>query len=162
MSNVGQMSATANYGDTDVREFVAQLIGMCHAKHTDHIVIAGRRAIQTVIDLCRRGYVNVMCRSSGPGPHVADDSADTLWILNVPSEAELRLLIVKCGRDLRMGGTLIVGFEVPISSAHASCLKHALLDHGFVPVRQQTDPAGRTLLICGRQEQELFAQAQAA
>jgi hypothetical protein len=146
MSNAGHMSATVNYGDTDVREFVAQLIGTCNAKHTDHIMIAGRRAIQTVIDLCRRGYLNVVCRGSAPGPHVADDSADTLWILNVPSEAELRSLIIKCGRDLRMGGTLVVGFEVPISSAHISCLKRALFDHGFVPLRQQTDSAGRTLL----------------
>jgi hypothetical protein len=150
MSN-GQMSATANYGDTDVREFVAQLIGMCHVKHTDHIMIAGRRAIQTVLDLCRRGYLNVMCRGSAPGPHVADDSADSLWILNVPSEAELRSLITKCGRDLRMGGTLVVGFEVAISPTHASCLKRVLLDNGFVPLRQQTDASGRTLLICGRQ-----------
>jgi hypothetical protein len=160
MSAAGQISASANFSDTDVREFVAQLIGTCHAKHTDHIMIAGRRAIQTVVDLCRRGYLNVMCRSSAPGPHIADDSADSLWILNVPSETELRTLIAKFGRDLRMGGTLVVGFEVPISSVHASCLKRVLFDNGFVLLRQQSDPSGRTFLICGRHEP--YAQAQVA
>jgi hypothetical protein len=159
MSNAGQMSASVNCVDMDVREFVAQLIGTCHANHKDHIMIAGRRTIQTVIDLCRRGYLNVMCRSSAPGPHVKDDSADSLWILNVPSEAELRVLIAKFGRDLRIGGTLVVGFEVPISSPHASCLKRVLLESGFVPLRQQTDPSGRTLLICGRQGPPAHAQA---
>jgi hypothetical protein len=162
MSHAGQMSASVNCidcVDIDVREFVAQLIGTCHAKHTDHIMIAGRRAIQAVIDLCRRGYLNVMCRSSAPGPHVADDSADSLWILNVPSETELRALVAKFGRDLRMGGMLVVGFEIPISSDHASRLRKVLLGEGFTPLRQQTDSSGRTLLICGRHEPHPYAQA---
>src|ERR1700680_699894 len=133
MSNA---SASVNCVDMDVREFVAQLIGRCQAKHKDHIIIAGRRTIQTVIDLCRRGYLNVMCRSSAPGPHVTDDSADSLWILNVPSETELRALVAKFGRDLRMGGMLVVGFEIPISSDHASRLRKVLLGEGFTPLRQ--------------------------
>ena len=35
--------ASVNCVDMDVREFVAQLIGTCQAKHKDHIMIAGRR-----------------------------------------------------------------------------------------------------------------------
>ena len=100
-----------------------------------------------------------MYRTAAQGPHVAENSADSLWILNVPSEAELRTLIPKLRPDLRMGGTLVVGFDLSISSDHASRLRRVLLDMGFVPVRQQTDSVGRTLLICGRQEHCAHAQA---
>jgi hypothetical protein len=159
MSSVGTMYASVNYGDKNVPEFVAHLIGTSHADRTDHITIAGRRAIQAVIDLCRRGYLHVMCRTAAQGPHVAENSTDSLWILNVPSETELRTLVAKLGPDLRVGGTLVVGFELSISSDHASRLRRVLLDMGFVPVRQQTDSAGRTHLICGRQERCTHAQA---
>ena len=160
MRSAGNMCASVNYCDENLREFVAYVIGTCHAERTDHLTVAGRRAIQTVLDLCHRGYLHVMYRTAAPAPHVAENLADYLWILNVPSETELRTLIAKLGPDLRMGGTLVVGFEVSISSRHASRLRQVLLDQGFVPVQQQIDPAGRTLLICGRQEP--CAQAQAA
>ena len=51
MSSVGTMYASENYGDKNVPEFVAHLIETSHADKTDHITIAGRRAIQAVIDL---------------------------------------------------------------------------------------------------------------
>jgi hypothetical protein len=159
MSSASNLSARVNYTAENVQEFVAHVIGLCHAKQTDHITVAGRRGIQTVIDLCRRGYLHVMCRTAAPAPHVEENSADSLWVLNVPSETELLALVAKLGRDLRAGGTLVVGFEVPISSDHASRLRRVLLDKGFVPVRQQTDAAGRMLLICGRQESCAHGQA---
>jgi len=152
-------NANVSHGAANVQEFVAQIIGMCHAKQTDHITVAGRRAIQTVTDLCQRGYWHVMCCTAAIGPDVDENSADSLWILNVPSETELLALVTKLGRDLRAGGTLVVGFEVPISSDHAARLRRVLVDNGFVPVRQQTDAAGRTLLVCGGQEPYAHAQA---
>jgi hypothetical protein len=154
------MCASLSTGDRQVAEFVPHVIRMCHADKTDHITIAGRRAIQTVLDLCRRGYMHVMCRTATPGPHCSENSADSLWILNVPSETELRTHIVELAPNLRKGGSLIVGFEVSISSDHAARLKRVLLSSGFLTVQQQKDKHGRTLLICGRQEPR--AQAQAA
>jgi hypothetical protein len=153
------MCASVDYGDERVRDFIAHVIGTCHARQTDHITIAGRRAIQTVIDLCRQGYLHVMCRTAAPGPHVAEDPADSLWILNVPSETELRALIATLGPDLRNGGTLVVGFEASISSDHAARLRQVLLEMGFVPVRQEIDPAARALLICGQRQPRAHARA---
>ena len=153
------MYANVSHDTANVQEFVAHIIGMCHAKETDHITVAGRRAIQTVTDLCRRGYWHVMCRTGATGPDVEENSADSLWVLNVPSETELLGLVAKLGRDLRAGGTLVVGFEAPISSDHASRLRQVLVDKGFVPVCQQRDAAGRTLLVCGRQEPYAYARA---
>jgi hypothetical protein len=152
-------NANVSDGAASIHEFVAQIIGMCHAKQTDHITVAGRRAIQTVTDLCRRGYCHVMCCTAAIGPDVDENSADSLWILNVPSETELLALVTKLGRDLRARGTLVVGFEVSISSDHASRLRQMLRDNGFVPVRQQTDAARRTLLVCSRREPYAHAQA---
>jgi hypothetical protein len=111
-------NANVSDGAASIHEFVAQIIGMCHAKQTDHITVAGRRAIQTVTDLCRRGYWHVMCCTAAIGPD------------------ELLALLTKLGRDLRVGDTRL-GFEVPISSDHASSLRRVLLDNAFVPVRQQ-------------------------
>jgi hypothetical protein len=159
MGSADAMYASSSYGEKQIGEFVAHVIRMCHANKTDHITIAGRRAIQTVLNLCRRGYMHVMCRTVAPGPHGCEKSADSLWILNVPSETELRGLISELRPDLRKGGTLVVGFEVSISSDHAGRIKQVLLDMGFLPVRQQKDKHGRTLLICGRQEPQTQAQA---
>lgn len=141
------MCASLSTGDRQIGKFVPHVIKMCHADKTDHITIAGRRAIQTVLDLCRRGYMHVKCRTAAPGPHGSENCADSLWILNVPSETELRTHIAELAPELRKGGTLIVGFEVSISSDHAARLKQVLLIMGFVAVQQQKDKHGRTLLI---------------
>ena len=153
------MCASLSTDDRQIRDFVPHVIRMCHADKTDHITIAGRRAIQTVLDLCRRGFMHVMCRTASPGPHGSENSADSLWILNVPSETELGAHIVELAPNLRKGGSLIVGFEVSISSDHAARLKQVLLNMDFVTVQQQKDKHGRTLLICGRQEPRAHAQA---
>jgi hypothetical protein len=142
------LSGNVNGGDAHVHAFVAHALGTCGAKGTDHIVVAGRRAIQSVLDLCRRGYRHVTCNTPAPGPHCADDRADSLWILNVPSETELLSFVATHSHDLRAGGTLVIGYETAISPAHIARLERVLLDKGFVTERQRTVAAGRTLLVC--------------
>ncbi len=117
--------------DEHVQEFVAEIIGTVPGEETDHITIAGRRAIQTVVDLCRRGYMNVSCHGASAGPHVSGTASDCLWIVNVPSQTELLALIATLAPDLRLGGTLAIGFEGPISPAHASRLWRVLLTRGM-------------------------------
>jgi hypothetical protein len=159
MSSAGTTFASLGYRNGQIDEFVLHVIRMCNADKADHITIAGRRAIQTVLDLCRRGYMHVMCRTAAPGPRGCETCADSLWILNVPSETELRGLIAQLGPDLRKGGTLVVGFEVSVSSKHAARIKQVLFEMGFAPARQQKDKHGRTRIICGRQEPRAHAQA---
>lgn len=129
--------------------FVEHLIEACDAKPTDQITVAGRRAIQTVVNLCQRDYRCVTCRTAAAGPHVGENDADSLWILNVPSESELISLVATLGHDLRKGGVLVVGFEAPISREHASRLSRVLQDAGLDSIRQDTDGAGRAQVICG-------------
>jgi hypothetical protein len=136
--------------DKALSEFVGRIIGACHAKQANHITIAGRRTIQAVVDLCRRGYENVMCRTADRGPHVSENVTDFLWILNVRTEAELRTLIAGLAPDLRLDGVLTLAFEVSISWIHASRFRRLLIHMGFEPVHQALDSSGRTLLICGR------------
>ena len=152
MDSVATLRASVNCVDESAQSFVMQLIGTCGTKHEDHITVTGRRAIQAVMHLCQMGYRHVLLRSETPGPHVAENVTDCLWVLNVQSETELQTLVRNCGADLRTGGTLTIGFEAPISPEHASRLSRVLFAIGYPVVKRDMGPGSRTFLICRRQE----------
>jgi hypothetical protein len=149
MGAVNTTCTNDDCGDRNDQDFIVHLVGTRGGEQTDRIVIANRRAIQAATNLYKRGFRHVMCRTAASNLQVAGNCADSLWIINAPSERELRPLIAMFGPDLRAAGTLVVSFEVPISSSHVSCLRRALVDQGFAPVREEIDSAGRPFLLCG-------------
>jgi hypothetical protein len=158
MSSVNALCMNEDRADGNDHDFIVRLIAICGAKQTKHIMIANRRAIQTATNLYKRGVRHGMCRTADSSPYAGASRADSLWIVNAPSETELGVLIAMLGQDSRADGTLVVGFEVPISSDHASCLRRALVDRGFAPVCEEIDSAGRTFLVYGGQQARAHAR----
>jgi hypothetical protein len=144
------------------RAFIERLIAACGARPTDHITVAGRRAIRFALDLCRRGYMQVTCRTESSGSAAADGPSHSLWIVNVPSETELVAMIGTLGRYLCAGGRLVLVFEVSISQAHAMRLRQVLAQKGFVARHQSRDRYGRAFLVFYGRQEESPASAQAA
>ncbi|HMI96949.1 MAG TPA: hypothetical protein VK479_10595 [Micropepsaceae bacterium] len=136
---------------------IDQLIALSGAQHVDRITVAGRKALDVLLGLCRRGFLHATCQTATPGPHV-EDSSDSLWILATQDTAELRTLIAKCGRDLRSGGTLIIGFDRDSSADGALRFRDVLVKCGFIPV-QQAHSRDHRFLLCARKRERHEAMA---
>ncbi len=129
---------------------VDQLIVLSEARPMDRITVTGHHTLDVFLGLCRRGFLNAACRTAAEGPHTAENSADSLWIVETENAAELRTLIAKCGRDLRKDGTLVVSLDSPAAAERALVLGAVLARCGFAPVRRMIS-TGRVLLLCQRQ-----------
>ncbi len=129
---------------------IDQLIVLSEARVMDRITVTGHHTLDVFLGLCRRGFLNAACRTAAEGPHTAENSADSLWIVETEHAAELRTLIAKCGRDLRKDGTLVVSLDSPAAAERAPVLGAVLARCGFTPVRQMIS-TGRVLLLCERQ-----------
>ncbi len=148
MSNRNRAWAAAKT-DEPPGALIDQLIALSGARQADRITIAGCKALDVLLGLCRRGFLNVTCQTATQGPHVAENSADSLWILGTQDAAELRTLVAKCGRDLHAGGTLIIGFDAHSPADRAVRFGEVLVKCGFALVRQ-THSGDRQFLLCAR------------
>jgi hypothetical protein len=127
-----------------------QLIGLSEAQPVQRINLTGHQTIDIFLGLCRRGFLNVTCRTAAEGPHTTEDSADSLWIFGTESSAELRTMLANCGRDLRNGGKLLVSLDDPVTADAVLALSAVLVRCGFTPIRNMIS-AGRIFLLCERQ-----------
>ncbi len=128
---------------------VDQLITLSEARPMDRITVTGHHTLDVFLGLCRRGFLNAACRTAAEGPHTAENSPDSLWIVGA-NAAELRTLIARCARDLHKGGSLAVSLHIPGAANGALVLGEVLTRCGFAPVRRMIFP-NRVLLLCEKQ-----------
>jgi hypothetical protein len=148
-STADAVAARPNPEHEPAGDFVAQLLGLSQSCPKDHIAVAGRRTLNAALQLCRRRFAEVLCLSSDARLCSAE-RLDALWVLNVPSETELRTLVLNVARALRVGGQLVLGFERPISAAHAARLCEVLGEVGFTAARRQPNGTGSFSCLCLR------------
>jgi hypothetical protein len=110
------------------------------AKHSDKVTILGNREIELVLALARQGFVEVTCRGTAPGPHIASDAADFVVAPAVESETELALAAVEAKRALKRGGLFLARF-----SGALDAFDRIVGRYGFATV---AEPGG--LLCCRR------------
>jgi hypothetical protein len=130
-------------------DLVDGMIHLTGARATDHVTIAGSWHIGLMTGLCRRGFGKVSCRAVC-GPRIADEPADLLWIPEISSETALTGALAQLGRNLRPGGTLVVGDQ---RHGAAQALRRWLARNGFLPTQQIALPgAGGTLLAARKKD----------
>jgi hypothetical protein len=148
-STVDAVAARPNPELEPTADFVAQILGVSQPCPTDRIAVVGRRSLNAAVQLCRRRFAEVLCLAM-QARLCSAERLDALWVLNVPSETELRGIVLNVGRVLRTGGQLVLGFERPISAAHAARLLDVLREIGFTAARQLPDRAGGVSCLCCR------------
>src|SRR5579872_6337453 len=89
------------------RALAREVIAASGAQPADNVTIAGAEHLEVLIELIRRGFCQVLCRSADHGPHMATSPADVLIAPNVKSETDLRSVLTRLGRDLRPRGVLV-------------------------------------------------------
>ena len=82
---------TANAEPRSLEQDLAhEVVAASGARPTDNVTIAGTEHIEILIELIRRGFSHVLCRSAEHGPHMAAPPADILIAPNIKSETELQ------------------------------------------------------------------------
>src|ERR1700733_6813036 len=100
------MCTTCDEQRSSERTFIQEAIAVSGARPEDNVTIAGKRNVDVVIDLMRRGFSNVLCQSAENGPHLSPP-ADVLIAPDLKSEADLISVLTRLGRDLRPRGVLV-------------------------------------------------------
>lgn len=122
--------------DESATKLVDRLIALTGSKPKDHVMVAGRHLLPVFLELCARHYMQACCKTA-LAPQIADEPADTLWILNAKSEDELVTLASNLGRDLRPDGTVVIAIGSPNLKGFPFRLRHLLLDSGFDAAHQR-------------------------
>ena len=136
------------------QEIVNGLIKASGVRPTDHVTVAGHKTLEVVLSLFRRGYLHATCRSAAEGPHVAENFADSIWILNTENAAELRTLIAMLSLDLLPSGTLVFNLAPQTPTERTERLGEVLTKCGFASV-QSTRSSDGTLLLTARRRPPL-------
>ena len=144
--------------DESAGKLVDRLIALTASKPDDHVMVAGRRLLPAYLELCARRYVHACCRT-GLAPRIADEPADTLWILNATSEDELVALASNLGRDLRPNGTVAIAIGSSNSKGFPFRLRHLLLDSGFDAAHQRAVSIGGDVYLVARKNAGQRAKA---
>jgi hypothetical protein len=145
--------------DEGAAKLVDRLITLTESKPKDHVMVAGRHLLPVFLELCARQYLHACCRA-GSAPRIADELADTLWILNAKSEDELVAFVANLGRDLRASGTVVIAIGSRNSKGFPFRLRHLLLDSGFGAAHQRAVAIGGDVYLIARKS--ACARAKAA
>jgi len=121
--------------DESAQKLVDRLIALTGSKPKDHVMVAGRHLLPVFLELCARQYLHACCKTA-LAPRIADEPADTLWILNAKGE-ELVALASNLGRDLSPNGTVVIAIDSPNSQSFPFRVRHLLLDSGFDAAHQR-------------------------
>jgi hypothetical protein len=121
--------------------------------------VAGVESLDVCLGLYRRGYDHAICRSVAPAPHTPEQTADVLWLLSIPTEANPIEALSHLGRDLRPGGRLVIRLPRGASPDRIRRLRRALLDRGFLPTATIEDLTAANTLVCARKSGALQARA---
>jgi hypothetical protein len=136
--------------NTGLEALVDHAVALSSVKSSDHIVITGHKGLGVLMGLCRRGFTHATCQRAAGQLHL-QDCADSLWILNSHDAAELRTLIAECARDLRVGGTLVIGLH-PGMTADAAQFCAVLAKCGF-HCENEIGISDQLTLVCARREE---------
>jgi hypothetical protein len=117
------------------RTFIQEAVAASGARPEDNVTIAGKQNVEIVIDLMRRGFSNVLCRSAENGPHVSPP-ADVLIAPDLKSEADLISVLTRLGRDLRPRGVLVTTCAWASSAFDDRRLRRLFMEHGFVAMER--------------------------
>jgi hypothetical protein len=117
------------------RTFIQEAVAVSGARPTDNVTIAGKRNVDVVIDLMRRGFSNVLCQSAENGPHVSPP-ADLLIAPDLKSEADLINVLTRLGRDLRPRGVVVTTCAWAFTAVDERRLRRLFMAHGFVAVER--------------------------
>lgn len=118
------------------RYLAREAVALSGAGPMDNVTIAGAEHIEIVIELIRRGFCNVLCRSPANGPHLAAPPADLLIAPNVKTESELIGVLTRLGHELRPRGVLVISCAETGSALSDRCLRRLLMEQGFSAVER--------------------------
>lgn len=135
------------------------LIAASGAGPADQVTIAGTANLEIMIELVRRGFSQVLCRSADRGPHRTTPPADILIAANLPSEGALRSVLTQLGRELRPSGRFVLSYERNSAPCNERRLRQALLEGGFASVEQIAGSGDVGTLWCARKANASLRQA---
>ena len=120
------------------RALAHEIISASGAQSADNVTIAGIEHLEVMIELIRRGFSHVLCRSADRGPHMGVPPTDILIAPNVKSEAVLRDVVTRLGYDLRPRGILLISCAYACSSLNEQRVRRLLMECGFTAVERIT------------------------
>jgi hypothetical protein len=141
------------------RARAGDVIAASGARQADQVTIAGTANLDIMIELVRRGFSRVLCRSADRGPHSAMPPADILIAPNLPSEGALCRVLTQLGRELRPAGSFVMSYAANYAAFNERRLRQTLLEGGFASVEKiaASDDAGT--LWCARKAVASLRQA---
>jgi hypothetical protein len=152
--------APARQIDESATRLVERLIALTGIQPTNHVIVAGRSTLPIFLALCRWNFLRACCRTVS-SPHVTEEPADALWLLNTKSEAELLALASNLARDLRPNGTVVIALSSLTSTGFPFRLRHLLLENGFAAAHQRAVSIRGDVYLIARRDTRVRAKAAA-
>ena len=146
------MNTTNDDSRCPKRDLVNEVIAASGAQPADNVTIAGTEHLEILIELIRCGFSHVLCRSADHGPRMAAPPADILIAPNVKSEADLRTVLTRLGRDLRPRGLLVLSHAQNCSSFNERHLRRLLTEGGFTAVERIAEHGDVGTLWCAHKQ----------
>jgi hypothetical protein len=151
---------TTNDGSRSIdRTLALEIIAASRARPADYVTIAGTAHLDILIELIRRGFSRVLCRSAEFGPHLATPPADILIAPDVQTESDLRSVVARLGRDLRPRGVLVMSYAQSCSSFDERRLRRLLIDGGFTAAERIAGRGDAGTLWCARKQPAAMRRA---
>ena len=150
---------TSNEPPNRRQAFAREIILASGARPADRVTIAGTDDLELLVEFIRRGFTHVLCRAADRGPHLAEASADILIAPGIRSEADLRSVMTRLGRDLRPNGTLVVSFARRGSSFDERRLRRCLMEGGFTAMERIAGRGDAGTLWCARRSPAAMLRA---
>jgi hypothetical protein len=158
MDGLGAVWSTSRENDKLARQ-VERLIQVTGVGPVDRITVAGHKTLSVFVGLCERNFLHVCCRASAAGPHVEENDADSLWIVDVSTEPELISIVRPLCRDVRPGGTVVIGLSALTAKTFPFRLRHLLIQSGFSGAQQRAVMIGGEDFLVARKAISLHAIA---
>jgi hypothetical protein len=146
------MNTTCGTGRQLWEAFAQQVVAASGARPADNLTIAGTDHLELLLELIRRGFSQVLCRSADHGPHMATPPADILIAPEVRSEAELSRILTRLGRDLRPRGILVLSVAQTGAACDGRRLRRMLMEAGFTAVERNAASGDAATLWCARKQ----------
>ena len=131
--------------DHRARDDVERLISLSEARPSDRVFIAGPGQLDLCLELCHRGFADVVCAAAG-APR-AGEVADVVWLPHAAGR-DLEGILARLRGVLRDGGLLVIHDDRPAGRTRLQQVQRLLLACGFLPLAQAADQAG--LSVCAR------------
>src|SRR5690242_12451676 len=128
----GTMSTTAAKtpaNDHRARDDVERLISLSEARPSDRVFIAAPGHLDLCLELCHRGFADVVCAAAG-APR-AGEVADVVWLPNI-ADRDLGSILARLRGMLRDGGVLVIHDHRPAGRTRVQRVRRLLLACGYL------------------------------